>query len=103
MWKIVALSAVALFVLVGSPIGDATAQTPQPAAPTTQPRAAAPSPTADKPAKIASPRKRKTQRASRHHRRRHAAAFKCFGYEWRPFPTRDPKGYFYTPPGGGIC
>ena len=103
MWKIVALSAAALLVAVGSPIGGATAQTPQPPAPTTQPRAAAPAPTAAKPAKIASPRMRKTRHASRHHKRRYTAAIRCFGHEWRPFPTRDPKGYFYAPAGGGIC
>ena len=111
MWKIVALSAAALLVAVGSPIGGATAQAPQPPAPTTQPppapatqpRAAAPAPAVDKPAKVASPRMRKARHASRHHKRRHTAALRCFGHEWRPFPTRDPKGYFYAPAGGGIC
>jgi hypothetical protein len=102
MWKIAALSAVALLAALGAPIGGATAQTPPPAAPTTQPRAAAPSPTADKPAKTARHYKRKTRHASRH-KRRHTAALRCFGHEWRPFPTRDPKGYFYAPAGGGIC
>jgi len=101
MWKIIAISAVAL--LVASPIGGATAQTPQPAAPATQPPTASPSPTADKPGKVAAPRKGKTRHARRHHKRRHVAAFRCFGHEWRPFPTRDPKGYFYAPAGGGIC
>jgi len=103
MWKFVALSALALLVAVGSTAGSATAQTPLPREPVAKPRAAAPSPTAEKRAKTASPRKRKTRHASRHKWRRHAASFKCFAHEWRAFPTRDSKGYFYTPPGGGIC
>ena len=98
MWKIVTLSALALLAALGSTVGGATAQTPPPSAP-----AATPSPAATQPAKVASLRKRTPRHASRHHVRRHAASFKCFGQEWRAFPTRDPKGYFYTPPGGGIC
>lgn len=92
MWKIVALSALALLAVLGSTVDVATAQTPPPSAPA-----------ATQPAPVASPGKRTLRHASRHHRRRHAASLKCFGQEWRAFPTRDPKGYFYTPPGGGIC
>jgi hypothetical protein len=40
--------------------------------------------------------------AVRHKWRRHVS-FRCFGSEWRPFPTRDPNGYFYAPARGGIC
>ncbi len=103
MWKIGALFALALLAELGTPIGSVTAQTVQPAPPTTQPPAPAPFPTAKKPTQRASLHKRKTRHAARHSRRRHVAAFKCFGHQWRPFPTRDPNGYFYTPPGGGIC
>jgi hypothetical protein len=103
MWKIVALSALVLLSAVGGTIGDAVAQTSQPREPAAQPREATATPKAAPRTKSASPRKRKTRHASRRHGRRHAAAFKCFGQEWRPFPTRDPKGYFYTPAGRGIC
>jgi hypothetical protein len=89
MWKTVALSALALLVAVAGTVGSATAQTPQPREPATQPREATPSST-------------KTRHAA-HQWRRHAGASKCFAHEWRAFPTRDPNGYFYTPPGGGIC
>ena len=95
MWKIVALSALALLAALGSTVDGATAQTPPPSAP-------AATPTGSRSREVA-PGKRTPRHASRHHRRRHAASFKCFGQEWRAFPTRDPKGYFYTPPGGGIC
>jgi hypothetical protein len=103
MWKIIVSSAAALLTAVGIAASSAAAQTPQPPAPTTQPRAAAPASRVDKPTRAARLRKHKSRYVSRHPKRRHAAAFKCFGYQWRPFPTRDPKGYFYTPPGGGIC
>ena len=103
MWKIVASSTLALLIAAASSIGGAMAQTPQPREPAAQPREATPSPTVGKPEKTAGPRKRKARHASRHKLRRHAGSFKCFGHEWRAFPTRDPNGYFYTPPGGGIC
>lgn len=98
MWKIVAICGLALMAAFGSTASRVAAQTPPPREPVTQPRAAA-----DKPAKAATHRKRKTRHAARHNRRRHAGSLQCFGYEWRAFPTRDPKGYFYTLPGGGIC
>jgi hypothetical protein len=103
MWKITALSALALLAALGSTVGGAIAQPPPPRERTAQPRAATPAPPAAQPAKSASPRKRTRRHASRHHKRRHAASFKCFAHEWRAFPTRDRNGYFYTPPGGGVC
>jgi hypothetical protein len=89
MWKIVTSSTFALLVAYATPIGSAIAQTPQPAA-----RAAI------QPA-TATPRYRRIRYAARQRWRRHA--YGCFASEWRPFPTRDPNGYFYAPPGGGIC
>ena len=103
MWKLVASSTLALLVAVGNPVGGAIAQTPQPNAPAAQPSAAAPAPTAGTPEKTAGPRKRKARHASHRKWRRHAGSFKCFGHEWRAFPTRNPNGYFYAPSGGGIC
>jgi hypothetical protein len=94
MWKIVASPAIALLAVVG--IGSAAAQTPPPLEPAAKQREATLPPAAN-------PRKHKTRHVSRHHRRRLAGSFKCFGHEWRPFPARDPNGYFYTPRGGGIC
>jgi hypothetical protein len=90
MWKIVALSTLTLLAAAGTTLGCAAAQTPQPREPVTRPGEATPAPT-------------KARHASRHKWRRHARAPKCFAHEWRAFPTRDPNGYFYTPPGGGIC
>jgi hypothetical protein len=94
----IAFVALAALVALGSTIGDVFAQTPQPGAP-----AAAPAPAVTKGGKVASPSKRMPRHTARHHRRRHAASPKCFAHEWRAFPVRDPRGYFYTPPGGGIC
>ena len=94
----IASAALAALVALGSTVGDVFAQTPQPGAPS-----AAPAPAATKGGKVASPRKRMPRHTARHHRRRHAASHKCFAHEWRAFPMRDPTGYFYTPPGGGIC
>jgi hypothetical protein len=97
MWKIAALSTFALLVVLADPNGGASAQTPSP---TAQPPAAAPA--AATPEKAAAPRKRAVRHAAHHKWRRHAS-FKCFGSEWRAFPTRDPNGYFYAPGRGGIC
>jgi len=97
MWKIATLSTFALLVVLADPNGGAIAQAPPPAAP---PPAAAPA--AATPEKAATPRRRAVRHAARYKLRRHAS-FKCFGSEWRAFPTRDPNGYFYAPGRGGIC
>jgi hypothetical protein len=101
MWKIAASSTFALLVACATPLGSAIAQAPQPAAPAAQPPAATSPPKAATPEKTAAPRRR-VRHAARHKWRRHAA-FRCFGSEWRAFPTRDPNGYFYAPGRGGIC
>ena len=102
MWKAVALSALALSVAAGSMVGSAAAQAPTSISASPHPRAGKSSPTATR-GKAAGPRKHKARRAAPHSRHRHVASSRCFAHEWRAFPTRDPDGYFYTPPGGGIC
>jgi hypothetical protein len=94
MWKIFAAPVVALVLEIG--LGSAAAQTPPPREPAVKQGEASPIP-------AASPRKHKTRHAARDDRRHLAGSFKCFGHEWRPFPTRDPNGYFDAPRGGGIC
>ena len=99
MWKLAALSALALLAAVGATAGAATARTPF----STQLREAGLSPAATGQVRISDLRKRKIRGVSRHRLRGHAGTFKCFAHEWRAFPTRDRDGYFFTPPGGGVC
>jgi hypothetical protein len=99
MWKIAASSTIALLLACSTPIGFVMAQAPQP--PAAQPPAT-PSAKVTTPEKVAAPRTRVVRHAVRHKWRRHVS-FRCFGSEWRPFPTRDPNGYFYAPARGGIC
>lgn len=100
MWKI-ATSLTAALLIAAAALDSAAAQSSQPAAPAAQPPAATPAPKAE-PVKTVAPRRRKVRHAARHrwHRR---VSFRCFGSEWRAFPTRDPNGYFYAPGRGGIC
>ena len=97
MQKTVLVSTLFALAALGSTLASAQTTTPAPAPGATPPAAAAPAAT---PPKVAA---RKHKRHARHHRRARVLAHRCFGHEWRAFPTMDPKGYFYAPAGGGIC
>jgi hypothetical protein len=102
MQKTIGVSAFVLLAWLAGPIGWASAQAPAPREPSVVAPEATPEPKAAKPARKAGPRKYKKRRAGRHWRA-HLSGRRCFGHEWRAFPTNDPKGYFYAPAGGGIC